>query len=81
MLNSKLYRRGAIKKRVPYKLILRYYWKTLIGTCGAWFLYDFVTFPNGIFSGLIIGSVVKTKDIQTDIEWTLLLSSLALPGV
>ncbi|KAI1434102.1 putative metabolite transport protein [Xylaria sp. CBS 124048] len=81
MLNSKLYRRGAIKKRVPYKLIIRYYWKTMIGTCGAWFLYDFVTFPNGIFSGLIISSVVKTKDIQTDIEWTLLLNTLALPGV
>lgn len=42
MLNSKLYRRGAIKKRVPYMLVLRYYWKTLIGTCGAWFIYDFV---------------------------------------
>ena len=42
MLNSKLYRRGAIKRRVPYLLVLRYYWKSLIGTCGAWFLYDFV---------------------------------------
>ena len=42
MLNSKLYRRGAIKRRVPYPLVLRYYWKSLIGTCGAWFLYDFV---------------------------------------
>lgn len=39
MLNSALYRRGAIKKHVPYMLILRYYWKSLIGTCGAWFLY------------------------------------------
>lgn len=38
MLNSTLYRRGAIKRRVPYALVLRYYWKTLIGTCGAWFL-------------------------------------------
>jgi MFS family permease len=38
MLNSKLYRRGAIKKRVPYTLVGRYYWKSLIGTCGAWFL-------------------------------------------
>lgn len=47
MLNSKLYRRGAIKKQVPYKLVLRYYWKTLIGTCGAWFLYDWVAFANG----------------------------------
>ncbi len=42
MLNSKLYRRGAIKRRVPYMLVLRYYWKTMIGTCGAWFIYDFV---------------------------------------
>lgn len=36
MLNSKLYRRGAIKKRVPYGLVAKYYWKDLIGTCGAW---------------------------------------------
>ncbi len=28
MLNSKLYRRGAIKRRVPYGLVLRYYWKS-----------------------------------------------------
>jgi len=38
MLNSKLYRRGAIKKRVPYGLVIRYYWKRLIGTCVAWFV-------------------------------------------
>lgn len=46
MLNSALYRRGAIKKHVPYKLVLRYYWKNLIGTCGAWFLYGAVIPPS-----------------------------------
>jgi len=46
MINSKLYRRGAIKKRVPYRLVMKYYWKSLIGTCGAWFIYDFVSFPS-----------------------------------
>ncbi|KUJ14105.1 MFS general substrate transporter [Mollisia scopiformis] len=84
MLNSKLYRRGAIKKDVPYKLVLRYYWKSLIGTCGAWFLYDFVTFPNGVFSGTIIASVIPTSSkhvILQTAEWNLLLGSLALPGV
>lgn len=84
MLNSVLYRRGAIKRSVPYRLVFRYYWKSLIGTCGAWFLYDFVTFPNGVFSGTIIASVVPTK--ATDVvlrtgEWELLLGSIALPGV
>ncbi|ORY57014.1 major facilitator superfamily domain-containing protein [Pseudomassariella vexata] len=83
MLNSKLYRRGAIKRNVPYGLVLRYYWKTLIGTCGAWFLYDFVTFPNGVFSGTIIASVVpKTgNSILSTGEWQLLLGAIALPGV
>ncbi|KAH6967978.1 metabolite transport protein GIT1 [Ilyonectria sp. MPI-CAGE-AT-0026] len=83
MLNSKLYRRGAIKKHVPYKLVLRYYWKTLVGTCGAWFLYDFVTFPNGVFSGTILASVVPTggNTLLHTAEWQLLLGALALPGV
>jgi MFS family permease len=82
MLNSKLYRRGAIKKRVPYLLVIRYYWKALIGTCGAWFLYDFVTFPNGVFSGTIIASVVNSNDtLRSTGEWQLLLGTIALPGV
>ncbi|KAJ5132272.1 Glycerophosphoinositol permease 1 [Penicillium atrosanguineum] len=81
MLNSVLYRRGAIKKHVPYKLVLRYYWKPLIGTCGAWFLYDFVTFPNGVFSATIISSVVHKGTIRQTAEWQLLLGAIALPGV
>ncbi|KAH8647161.1 major facilitator superfamily domain-containing protein [Xylariales sp. PMI_506] len=81
MLNSKLYRRGAIKKNVPYGLVLRYYWKDLIGTCGAWFLYDFITFPNGVFSGAIIASVVTDSSIVKTAEYQLLLGIIALPGV
>lgn len=81
MLNSKLYRRGAIKAKVPYRLVIRYYWKSLIGTCGAWFIYDFVTFPNGVFSGRIISSVVPNGNIFKTGEYQLLLGSIALPGV
>jgi len=83
MLNSVLYRRGAIKKSVPYSLVLRFYWKRLIGTCGAWFLYDFVTFPNGVFSGVIISSLTtgSKNTILSTGEWQLLLGTIALPGV
>ncbi|KAI9811882.1 MAG: Plasma membrane permease, mediates uptake of glycerophosphoinositol and glycerophosphocholine [Pycnora praestabilis] len=81
MLNSKLYRRGAITRRVPYWLVLKYYWRSLIGTCGAWFLYDFVTFPNGVFSGTIISSVVKNGSILKTGEYQLLLGAISLPGV
>lgn len=82
MLNSKLYRRGAIKKKVPYLLILRYYWRNLAGTAGSWFLYDAIAFSNSVFSGTIISSVVSTSNnIQSTAEWQLLLGAIALPGV
>lgn len=45
------------------------------------FLYDFVTFPNGVFSGTIISSVIHDNDIKKTAELQLLLSSIALPGV
>lgn len=81
MLTTKLYARGAIKTRVPYWLSLKFYWHRLIGTAGAWFLYDFVVFPNGVFSGTIISSIVAPGDIKATAEWTLLLGALALPGI
>ena len=81
MMNSKLYRRGAIRKSVPYLLVIRYYWKTLIGTCGVWFLFDFVTIPNAVFSGTIISSIVPKNDVKSTAEWQLLLGALGLPGV
>ena len=76
-----MYRRGALRRKVPYLLIVRYYWRSLIGTCGAWFLYDFVTIPNAVFSGGIISGIVKNGDIKTTAEWQLLLGTIALPGV
>ncbi|KAF9240875.1 major facilitator superfamily domain-containing protein [Melanogaster broomeanus] len=81
MMSSKLYRKGAIKRNVPYALVLKRYWRPLIGTCGAWFLYDFVTFPNGVFSGVIISSVIHNSDLKETAEWQLLLGAIALPGV
>lgn len=81
MLSSILYRKGAIKRRVPYYLVVKRYWRALIGTCGAWFLYDFVVFPNGVFSATIISSVIQNGDIKQTAEWQLLLGAIALPGV
>lgn len=40
-----------------------------------------MTFPNGVFSGTIISSVVKDSSIKRTAEWQLLLGTIALPGV
>ncbi|KAF8078515.1 MFS Git1p-like glycerophosphoinositol permease [Lyophyllum atratum] len=81
MVHSKLYRAGAIKRHVPYILVIKRYWRSLIGTCGAWTPSDHfgqVTFPNGVFSGTIISSVIHDSDIRRTAEWQLLLSAIAM---
>ena len=40
-----------------------------------------VTFPNGVFSGTIISSIVKDSSLVKTAEYQLLLGSIALPGV
>lgn len=40
-----------------------------------------ITFPNGVFSGTIISSVIKDSDLKKTAEWQLLLGTIALPGV
>lgn len=81
MLNSQLYRREAIKKRVPYIIIFRKYWKYLLGTCGTWFLYDFVAFSNGVFSSTILENVISGTDIMKTAYFQLILSVLGIPGL
>nr|QFR37059.1 MFS transporter [Cyberlindnera americana] len=80
---SVLFEKSQIKSNVPYWLVFKYYWIRLIGTCGCWFIYDFVTFPNGIFSSTIIAGVLgdQSSDIKKVAEWTLLLGWLSIPGV
>lgn len=83
MATSELYKKSAIKKNVPYWLALKYYWPRLLGTCLCWFLYDFVTFPNGIFSAGIISNVLSVserKNLEKIAEWNLLLGVIAIPG-
>lgn len=84
MATSELFRKSAIRRNTPYWLAFKFYWKRLLGTCGCWFLYDFVTFPNGIFSATIIDSVLEESaksGLQHVAEWNLLLGTLAIPGV
>ncbi|RCK67762.1 putative metabolite transport protein GIT1 [Candida viswanathii] len=84
MVTSELYTKSAIKEVAPYWLAIKYYWPRMIGTCVAWFLYDFVTFPNGIFSAGIISNVIaplESKNLERIAEWNLLLGTIALPGV
>jgi len=66
MRDGKLFRKSNFKKRhVPWKLVLRKYWLRLLGTSSAFFLYDFINFPNSIMSSAIINWIVPDHNIRT----------------
>ncbi|CAN8105914.1 unnamed protein product [Discula destructiva] len=85
MEDSRLFQRSNFKStktaKIPLRLILKKYWVRLVGTCGAFFLYDFINFPNSIMSSTIIDSLVPGKSLQTVALWQLILSLMTLPGV
>ncbi|KAF8927196.1 Plasma membrane permease, mediates uptake of glycerophosphoinositol and glycerophosphocholine [Haplosporangium bisporale] len=82
MTNSEIFKKNAMKKNVPYWLIFRRYWKSLLGTAGTWFLYDFIAYPFGLFSGTIINSAIGSNPtfVQTA-EWSTLLNFLDLISI
>lgn len=47
MINSTQYRRHAMKKgKIPYLLVVKRYWRPMLGVSLCWFMYDFVvSFP------------------------------------
>lgn len=87
MQDSSLFRRSNFRSvqtaKIPLGLIVRKYWRRLAGTGGAFFLYDFVNFPNSIMSSSIIASLQGpgVSVLRTAALWQLVLALMTLPGV
>jgi hypothetical protein len=82
MRDGLLFRRNKLKNKLspPYLLVLKRYGWRLLGTSSAFFLYDFINFPNGIMSAAIINNVVPGKDVRQTAIWQFILALLAVPG-
>ncbi|VUG15800.1 GIT1 [Brettanomyces bruxellensis] len=80
MDHAKMFKKNAIKRKVPYSLILKKYWKPLLGVSGVWFIMDFVIYPNNIFSSSVLSVVIPKASVKKTAEWLLLLGSFATFG-
>ena len=80
MADSERYKTSSIRKRVPYLLIIKRYWFRLLLTSGLWFIYDFIAYPNGVFSTVILDSVAPGESTIHIVAWNILLYSFYLPG-
>ncbi|KAG0663259.1 hypothetical protein C6P46_002849 [Rhodotorula mucilaginosa] len=76
-----LYRRSAIKRNIPYRLIIKRYWRSLLGLSIAWFIYDFITYPFGLFSSVIVDTITgSSTKLTTVLAWNLVINAFYLPG-
>ncbi|KAI4726681.1 MFS general substrate transporter [Aureobasidium sp. EXF-10728] len=82
MRDGLLFRRNNFKTTLspPYLLVLKRYGWRLLGTSSAFFVYDFINFPNSIMSSAIINNVVPGKDVRQTAIWQFILALLAVPG-
>ncbi|KAI8381141.1 major facilitator superfamily domain-containing protein [Radiomyces spectabilis] len=80
MGDTKSYQEGAIKRAVPYWLIIKRYWFRLLIASGLWFVYDFISYPSGVFSTIIVDKVAPGGKPITVIAWNILLYGFYLPG-
>lgn len=82
MTDARLFKKSNFKKRnIPWVVILKKYWLRLLGTSSAYFLYDFVNFPNSIMSSVIINQLVPTHSVRTVAVWQIILALFPVPGV
>ncbi|KAF7196567.1 Glycerophosphoinositol permease 1 [Pseudocercospora fuligena] len=80
MIESTQYRKHAMKKKIPYLLVIKRYWKPMLGTSLAWFFYDFVTYPFGLFSSTIIGQLNPNDSLIQNIGLGTAVNCFYLPG-
>ncbi|KAL4897194.1 MFS general substrate transporter [Aspergillus ambiguus] len=80
MINSTQYQKHSIRSQYPYGLVLKRYWKPMLGTSLAWFCYDFVTYPFGIFSSTIISELMTSNTTVQNIGYGTVINCFYLPG-
>ncbi|KAL8281681.1 hypothetical protein RB600_005220 [Gaeumannomyces tritici] len=81
MAVSTAYRRSAMRRqRAPYALALRRHWRALLGCSAAWFLYNWVSIPFGIFSATVVSRFDAGGSLVETLGWGVVINCFYLPG-
>jgi len=67
--------------KIPYLLILRRYWVSLAAISASWFVYDFVVYPFGIYSGTIVDNITGgSSALSVVFGWNVVINLFYMPG-
>jgi MFS family permease len=82
MEESKRYKRDSMKHvRIPYGLVVKRYWRSLFGISLAWFIYDFIVYPFGLYSSTITDAITGNSSSLTIVfGWSVVINLFYIPG-
>jgi MFS family permease len=76
------FRKDSMKNaRIPYLLIFRRYGTRLVAISITWFLYDFITYPFGIYSSIVVDNITGGATALTVVfGWNVIINLFYMPG-
>ncbi|KIM84250.1 hypothetical protein PILCRDRAFT_6519 [Piloderma croceum F 1598] len=76
------YKKDSMKHaKIPYWLIIKRYWVGLAALSLTWFIYDFITYPFGIYSSTIVSNITGGSTALTVVfGWSVVINLFYMPG-
>jgi len=76
------FRKDSMKNaRIPYLLIFRRYGIRLAAIALTWFIYDFITYPFGIYSSIVVNNITGgSTALSVVFGWNVVINLFYMPG-
>ncbi|KAJ6509860.1 major facilitator superfamily domain-containing protein [Mycena vulgaris] len=76
------YKKNSMKTiKIPYLLVLRRYGVRLAAISLTWFIYDFITYPFGIYASTVIDTITGGDTALTTVfGWSVVINLFNMPG-
>jgi MFS family permease len=76
------FKRQSMKHtKIPYGLVIKFYWKRLFVVSLIWFLYDFSSYSFGIYSSTIVDQIIgDSASLATTFGWNTVINLFYVPG-
>jgi len=78
---SRFKKDGMTRVKIPYGLIIKRYWVGLTALSLSWFVYDFITYPFGLYSSTITNNITGGNSSLTVVfGWATVINLFYMPG-
>ncbi|KAF8632225.1 hypothetical protein AX15_001982 [Amanita polypyramis BW_CC] len=76
------FRKDSMKSvRIPYLLVIRRYGVSMAALAFAWFVYDFIVYPFGLFSSVIVDNITGgSSSLTVVLGWNVVINLFYMPG-